>query len=88
VKPLEARLLRYARATRAYVGVTVLLGLLLAVLIVAQATLLADGITAVFLYGAGVHDLAPTLIRLALVVAARAASPGRRRSPRPARPPG
>jgi ATP-binding cassette, subfamily C, bacterial CydD len=71
VKPLDPRLLRYARSTRAYLMVTVVLGAALAALIVAQATLLADGITAVFLHGAGLHDLTPTLAWLAVVVAGR-----------------
>ncbi|MEU8820868.1 thiol reductant ABC exporter subunit CydD [Actinoplanes sp. NPDC048796] len=73
MKPLDPRLLRYARTTRAYLVVTVVLGAALAGLIVAQATLLADGITAVFLHGAGLADLRATLIGLALVVAGRAA---------------
>ena len=73
MKPLDPRLLRYARTTRTYLAVTVGLGVLLAVLIVAQATLLADGITAVFLHGAGLHRLTGTLGALAAVVAGRAA---------------
>jgi ATP-binding cassette, subfamily C, bacterial CydD len=71
VKPLDPRLLRYARSTRAYLAVTVALGVALAALIVAQATLLADGITAVFLHGATAADLLPTLGWLAVVVAGR-----------------
>jgi ATP-binding cassette subfamily C protein CydD len=73
VRPLDPRLLRYARTTRAYLAVTVALGAVLAGLIVAQATLLAYAITAVFLDGAGVADLTPALAWLAVVVAARAA---------------
>ncbi|GAA3337113.1 hypothetical protein GCM10020358_12180 [Amorphoplanes nipponensis] len=73
MKPLDPRLLRYARSTRAYLAVTVLLGVATAGLIVAQATLLADGITAVFLHGAGLRELRGTLLGLAAVVAARAA---------------
>jgi ATP-binding cassette, subfamily C, bacterial CydD len=73
VKPLDPRLLRYARSTRAYLAVTVALGAALAGLIVAQATLLADGITAVFLRGAAVAELGTTLGWLAAVIAARAA---------------
>jgi ATP-binding cassette subfamily C protein CydD/ATP-binding cassette subfamily C protein CydCD len=71
VRPLDERLLRYARPARAYLSVTVALGVVLAGLIVAQATLLADGITAVFLEGAAVADLAPVLAGLAAVVAGR-----------------
>jgi len=73
VKPLDPRLLRYARSTRAYLAVTVVLGVLLAGLIVAQATLLANGITAVFLHRAGFDELLPTLGALAAVVVARSA---------------
>ena len=73
MKPLDPRLLRYARTTRAYLAATVALGLAHAVLIVAQASLLADGITAVFLRGAGLAALRPTLVWLVVVVAARAA---------------
>jgi ATP-binding cassette subfamily C protein CydD len=73
VRPLDPRLLRYARGARAYLAATVALGVLLAALIVAQATLLAHGITAVFLDGADVRTLTPTLAALAAVVAGRAA---------------
>lgn len=72
MKPLDPRLLRYARTTRAYLVATVGLGLLLAALIVAQATLLAHGISAVFLDGAGVRELTPVLYWLAAVVGGRA----------------
>ena len=73
MKPLDPRLLRYARTTRAYLAGTVLLGVVLALLIVAQATLLAHGITAVFLHGADLPALGSTLGWLAAVIAARAA---------------
>ena len=73
MRPLDPRLLRYARTTRAYLAVTVVLGGILAGLIVAQATLLASGITAVFLGGAGVPELTPTLYWLVAVIAGRAA---------------
>jgi ATP-binding cassette, subfamily C, bacterial CydD len=73
VRPLDPRLLRYARASRTYLALTIALGVLLAGLIVGQAGLLAHGITAVFLDGAGLADLMPTLLALAAVVAGRAA---------------
>jgi ATP-binding cassette subfamily C protein CydD len=72
VRPLDPRLLRHARSTRSYLAATVVLGTILAGLIVAQATLLAHGITAVFLDGADVRALTPTLLALAAVVAGRA----------------
>jgi thiol reductant ABC exporter CydD subunit len=72
VKPLDPRLVRYAGATRGYLVACVALGLAVAGLIVAQATLLADGITAVFLDGAGAGALRGTLIALGAVVVGRA----------------
>jgi thiol reductant ABC exporter CydD subunit len=72
VKPLDPRLIRYASATRGYLIACVALGLAGAGLIVAQATLLAGGITAVFLHGAGVGRLHGTLLALAAVIAGRA----------------
>ena len=71
MRPLDPRLLRYARPARAYLAITVALGVALAALIVAQATLLAYGITAVFLHGASVAELTPVLGWLAAVVAGR-----------------
>jgi thiol reductant ABC exporter CydD subunit len=72
VKPLDPRLIRHASATRGYLVACILLGLAGAGLIVAQATLLADGITAVFLHGAGAGVLHGTLLALGVVVAGRA----------------
>ncbi|MEV0901630.1 thiol reductant ABC exporter subunit CydD [Actinoplanes sp. NPDC049802] len=69
MKPLDPRLLRYARATRAYLAATVLLGAVHAVLLVAQAVLLAETIAAVFLDGAAVT----TVAALVAIFAARAA---------------
>jgi ATP-binding cassette subfamily C protein CydD len=68
MKPLDPRLLRYARATRAYLAATVVLGVAHAALLIAQAVLLAGAITAVFLHGAGVPDVLP----LIAVIAGRA----------------
>ncbi|GAA1608469.1 thiol reductant ABC exporter subunit CydD [Actinoplanes couchii] len=81
MKPLDPRLLRYARATRTYLAATVVLGGIHAVLLIAQAVLLADAITAVFLDGAGIGDLTtgilgfttPVLVALVAVIAAKAA---------------
>jgi ATP-binding cassette subfamily C protein CydD len=72
VKPLDPRLLQHARTSRRYLATTVVLGVLVAGLIVAQATLLAHGITAVFLHGATAAALLPTLLTLAAVILARA----------------
>jgi ATP-binding cassette subfamily C protein CydD/ATP-binding cassette subfamily C protein CydCD len=80
MKPLDPRLLGYARATRAYLAATVVLGIGHAALLITQAVLLADAITAVFLDGAAITAVTaggmlrmPVLVALALVVAARAA---------------
>ncbi|MFI5897145.1 thiol reductant ABC exporter subunit CydD [Actinoplanes sp. NPDC051513] len=73
MKPLDARLLRYARASRWYLGATVALGVASAALIVGQATILAYGISAVFLDGASISSLVPALAALAVVTVARAA---------------
>lgn len=71
MRPLDPRLLRYARATRRYLVACVALGVAGAAAIVAQAALLADGIAAVFLEGAALGDLRGTLLALAGVLAAR-----------------
>ncbi|MGI5241223.1 thiol reductant ABC exporter subunit CydD [Dactylosporangium sp. CA-139066] len=73
MRPLDPRLLRHARATRAYLALSVALGVALAALIVAQATLLADAIADVYLHGASVPDLTPALAWLLVIVALRAA---------------
>jgi ATP-binding cassette, subfamily C, bacterial CydD len=69
MKPLDPRLVRHAGATRGFLVVCVALGAAQAGLLVAQATLLADGIATVF---HGVADLVPTVAWLAAVIAARA----------------
>jgi ATP-binding cassette subfamily C protein CydCD len=71
VKPLDPRLLRHARASAVFVGGTAGLGVLQALLVIAQAGLLAYGISAAFLGSADLDDLRPTLVGLAAVVLAR-----------------
>ncbi len=72
MKPLDPRLLRYARSARGYLALTVALGILTAALVVAQALLLAHAL------GKAAHDeatpasLGPTIGWLAAVVVARA----------------
>jgi thiol reductant ABC exporter CydD subunit len=63
VKPVDARLHRYAQASRTYLVVSVALGVAWAIFVVAQASLLADGLT-----GAA---LGPVLAWLAIVVGGR-----------------
>ena len=73
MRALDPRLLRYARATRTFLFVSVALGSLGALLIVAQAWLLADVVARAFLGGDGLARLRPPLIVLLVVVVARAA---------------
>ncbi|MEK6439049.1 thiol reductant ABC exporter subunit CydD [Pseudonocardia sp. T1-2H] len=73
MKPLDPRLLRHAAAARRFVLLGVGIALATAVLVMAQAQLLADVIADGFLGGAGLAALAPLLGLLALAVAGRAA---------------
>jgi len=72
VKPLDPRLLRYARSARGYLALTVGLGILTAGLVVAQALLLAHALGRAAHDGAALASLRPTIGWLALVVVARA----------------
>lgn len=76
MKPLDPRLLRYARAARGYLALTVSLGIVTAGLVVAQAILLARVLAAAAHDGAGLSDLLPQIGWLAAVVAARALATG------------
>ncbi len=71
MRALDPRLLRYARkATRTFLFVSVALGSLGALLIVAQAWLLADVVARAFIGGAGLAELhAPLAVLLAVVMA-------------------
>jgi thiol reductant ABC exporter CydD subunit len=69
---LDRRLLRASRAARRQLHVASALAVLAALLVVAQAVLLADAIARAFLDGASVGDLRGTLIALAAVLVARA----------------
>jgi ATP-binding cassette subfamily C protein CydCD len=72
VRALDPRLLRYARATRTFLFISVALGLLTALLIVAQAWLLADIVAGAFAHGRGLTQLRTPLVALLCVVLARA----------------
>src|SRR5215470_4261636 len=72
MKAVDPRLLRHARAAKGYLVVTVLLGLAVTGLIVAQAALLAHALATAAL-GTGARALAVTVLLLLAVVAARAA---------------
>ncbi|HVX43581.1 MAG TPA: thiol reductant ABC exporter subunit CydD, partial [Mycobacteriales bacterium] len=72
MKALDPRLLRHAAAARAHVLTCVVIGLLRAALIIAQAGLLATLITRAFLDGAGIAGLRTPLVLLTAVVGLRA----------------
>src|SRR6516164_6566719 len=73
MRAVDPRLLRHARAARGYLVVTVLLGLAVTGLILAQAALLAHALAAAAL-GTGGTALAGTLVLLLGVVLARGAA--------------
>ncbi|WP_202124916.1 thiol reductant ABC exporter subunit CydD [Actinomadura physcomitrii] len=72
MKPLDPRLLRYARTTRTFLLASVALGTATAALIIAQATLLADMLTRAFLGGATLTGLRTPMLLLLGVVLGRA----------------
>ncbi|WP_411574125.1 thiol reductant ABC exporter subunit CydD [Streptomyces fradiae] len=71
MKPIDPRLLRYARATRLFLLAVVLLGLVGAVLVVAQALLVAEVVVGAFQGGMAVGDLTLPLALLAAVAVGR-----------------
>ncbi|MEU0179707.1 thiol reductant ABC exporter subunit CydD [Streptomyces sp. NPDC006207] len=73
MKPVDPRLLRYARATRVFLAVSVLLGLAGAGLVIAQAMLLAEIVVGGFQDGLDAVALRTPLLLLAGVAAGRAA---------------
>ena len=72
MRALDPRLLRYARATRAFLFISFGLGVLGALLMVAQAWLLADVVSGAFRASKGLSQLQAQLIVLFGVVLARA----------------
>jgi thiol reductant ABC exporter CydD subunit len=72
VKPVDPRLVSQASAARSFLVVQIVSGALLAVLVVAQATLIATLITRTFLDGFGMPAVRGDLTALACVVAGRA----------------
>ncbi len=73
MRPLDPRLMRYARSTRGFIALTVVLGAITAVLVIIQARLLSDAIVSVTANGAGWSEVRGTVIALALIFTARAA---------------
>ncbi|OEJ39867.1 ABC transporter [Streptomyces agglomeratus] len=71
MKPIDPRLLRYARATRLFLGAVVLLGLAGAGLVVAQAMLIAEVVVGSFQRGLDGTELRTPLLLLAGVALGR-----------------
>ncbi|MFF3316916.1 thiol reductant ABC exporter subunit CydD [Streptomyces sp. NPDC003035] len=71
MKPIDPRLLRYARTTRLFLTAVVVLGLAGAALVVAQAMLIAEIVVGAFQKGLSVSDLTTPLLLLAGVAAGR-----------------
>ncbi|MET7476485.1 thiol reductant ABC exporter subunit CydD [Streptomyces sp. NPDC005648] len=72
VKPIDPRLLRYARATRLFLVAVVGLGAVGAALVIAQAMLIAEVVVGAFQHGMPVAELRTPLLLLAAVAAGRA----------------
>ncbi|MFM9445242.1 thiol reductant ABC exporter subunit CydD [Streptomyces acidiscabies] len=72
MKPIDPRLLRYARATRLFMAAVVGLGVVGALLVIAQAMLIAEIVVGAFQHGHSVGDLRTPLLLLVAVAAGRA----------------
>lgn len=72
VKPIDPRLLHYARATRLFLAAVVALGLIGALLVIAQAMLIAEIVVGGFEGGLTVTALRAPLLLLAAVAVGRA----------------
>ncbi|WP_314222892.1 thiol reductant ABC exporter subunit CydD [Streptomyces zaehneri] len=72
MKPIDPRLLRYARATRLFLVAVVGLGAVGAVLVIAQAMLIAEVVVGAFQHGLSLAELRTPLLLLAAVAVGRA----------------
>ncbi|KUO08694.1 thiol reductant ABC exporter subunit CydD [Streptomyces sp. DSM 15324] len=72
MKPIDPRLLRHARATRSFLLAVVGLGAVGALLVIAQAMLVAEVVVGAFQHGLGVFGLRTPLLLLAGVAGGRA----------------
>ncbi|MWA12281.1 thiol reductant ABC exporter subunit CydD [Streptomyces sp. BA2] len=72
MKPIDPRLLRYARATRFFLAAVVVLGVAGAGLVVAQAMLIAEIVVGAFQKGLALGDLGTPFVLLVVVAAGRA----------------
>ncbi|MFI1076116.1 thiol reductant ABC exporter subunit CydD [Streptomyces puniciscabiei] len=73
MKPIDSRLLRYARATRFFLVAVVGLGAVGAGLVIAQAMLIAEVVAGAFQHGQSVSELRTPLLLLAAVAVGRSA---------------
>ncbi|MEV6834430.1 thiol reductant ABC exporter subunit CydD [Streptomyces sp. NPDC051133] len=71
MKPIDPRLLRYARATRFFLAAVVGLGAVGAGLVIAQAMLIAEIVVGAFQHGQSVAELRTPLLLLAAVAVGR-----------------
>jgi ATP-binding cassette subfamily C protein CydCD len=72
MKPLDPRLLRFARSTRGFIALAIVLGVVTAVLVIAQARLLSDAIVKVTAGGASWEQVRTGVLLVGLIFAARA----------------
>ncbi|MEU9140157.1 thiol reductant ABC exporter subunit CydD [Streptomyces sp. NPDC048404] len=72
MKPIDPRLLRYARATRRFLVAVVGLGIVGAALVIAQAMLIADVVVGAFQHGFSAAELRTPLVLLTVVALGRA----------------
>ncbi|MFJ5996832.1 thiol reductant ABC exporter subunit CydD [Streptomyces sp. NPDC092370] len=72
MKPIDPRLLRYARATRGFLLAVVVLGAVGAGLVIAQAMLIAEVVVGAFQHGMSVSELGTPLLLLTAVAVGRA----------------
>ena len=72
VRPLDPRLLRYAHAAGRYLTLAVVIGVVTAVVVVAQAWLIAELVDGGFIQGDGVAELRRPLVGLGVVLVLRA----------------
>ncbi|WDV52943.1 thiol reductant ABC exporter subunit CydD [Streptomyces coeruleorubidus] len=72
MKPIDPRLLRYARATRVFLVAVIALGAIGAGLVIAQAMLIAEVVVGAFQHRMAVSELGTPLLLLAAVAVGRA----------------
>ncbi|MEV0692268.1 thiol reductant ABC exporter subunit CydD [Streptomyces sp. NPDC050388] len=72
MKPIDPRLLRYARATRLFLVAVVTLGVVGAGLVIAQAMLIAEVVVGAFQHGLDLTELGTPVVLLACVAVGRA----------------